>query len=157
MQNQNIQEEWPLAEEGRKLLRRLYGTVDGSGKKFKFEHYSERYFVHALLQEMLYNMVQDDEMSGLYTRFCINDGHSGYVLGYDTLHNEKRYLAPPSNSLRCRIYYTKLGNPFTREVLQSETICFHDIKYPNDKIIDKDAMLLSFVTDYDMRYISWLI
>jgi hypothetical protein len=153
MQNQNIAqytEESPLAEEGRKLFRRLYGTVDGSGEEFKFEHYSARYFVHALLQEMLYNMVQYDQIWASYNRLCINDGRSGHVLGYKTLHSKQPYLAQPSNSLG--IYYTELGNPFTTEVLEDETIWFHDIKYQSDKIINKDLMYLSFVTDYAQQY-----
>ena len=45
MQNQNIEykEESPLAEEGRQLFRRLYGTVEGK-EKFEIESATSRFY-----------------------------------------------------------------------------------------------------------------
>ncbi len=139
MQNQNIEkytEESPLAEEGRKLFKRLYGNAEGEAK-FELDDTQEQ-FVHALLQEMLYNIVQYSDIPGTYDKGYINDGCAGNVLDYDTLHNEQSFLARADDGPGCTVHYTRLGNPYTKERLYISTVYFHDIKNPETKIIRLD-------------------
>jgi hypothetical protein len=160
MQNQNIQEESPLAEEGRKLFR----IVDGQAQ-CELDN-TQKFFIHALLQEMLYNMVQKycdvilfEEQ---YNIKCINDGSQAIPI--DTLYqlkDVKEYGNENNNQDLENLLHGQIlsgrKNPYTGTFLKVETVFFHDIKNEHQKIVKciNDYIYINHktnCTNYSIQY-----